>query len=812
MAVALTYALVVPDPASFQARKGDIVPIAPPSQEWRQATKETLAPPLAVDPSCRIVNGFREPISFPLDVPKTRRKDEFDETFIQATSIARVHEPADPFSHKVSFRYVLQELLGNSFDAIIDREKEIEKGKIFFEVFWDGLDVVFRITDNGKTVEFNELGNLLIRDRDENKQIGEGVIGCVTIANGVREMGGSVVWCALAEGTRVEIRLPASSPLPGFHINEDEYIVIEDEKEAFSRDEGENIKKTPLHERWIEIELSALIAQAIQMQISRHTLIPLINGRMQSAGSAGSDLKEKFSIDGIEEVHDASGRITAFRLPRVTEGNSPRQEYVYRLDKGAAADIVIPLKGGTVYVEKRNVEEDASSDFAHDLENMDLQHFAADGTRQDPISDKSSRRGFFRRAYMIAGYLSGDAFDNLDMIGPVHFVFDSITNAKRGHYGYSLAKDARFSEIYTAAEKLGNDLWILDGLQDVREQFLQKNLKSRETLLEVSTLLEKLNAFITVYKASLDMFFSEIDSHPKKNTRTFSEDTFESFRMAVIACNGFIQDENYVRKTVKLKGMLKELLAKDNVWTLTSGTPVLISEKGLAVKASPYLLSVAINYLVEYTDNMYVRKGKRGKVGINAFRDGGSAVIRIHCEINASSEHEKSLALPGLAKTIVRDHGGEIKIMSDPVEGTDITIRLPLVKNGPDAPDWLENMDLQHFAARGMSWREFERLRSRKDDPIDVVTLWSEATMTELFGCLPRDLKGKNILIPGCGGGAVCFRAALEGADRVVGLDIDENSITVAKMIAPFIHDPLLRENLVVPNPAVEWNAVRQVA
>ena len=52
------------------------------------------------------------------------------------------------------------------------------------------------------------------------------------------------------------------------------------------------------------------------------------------------------------------------------------------------------------------------------------------------------------------------------------------------------------------------------------------------------------------------------------------------------------------------------------------------------------------------------------------------------------------------------------------------------------------------------------------------------------------ELEGKDILVLGCGGGTLCFKALRSGANRVVGVDSDGNSITLANMLAPYMNDP----------------------
>ena len=43
------------------------------------------------------------------------------------------------------------------------------------------------------------------------------------------------------------------------------------------------------------------------------------------------------------------------------------------------------------------------------------------------------------------------------------------------------------------------------------------------------------------------------------------------------------------------------------------------------------------------------------------------------------------------------------------------------------------------------------------------------------------DFKGKTVLDVGCGRGATCFYMALNGASKVVGIDINENALAFAR-------------------------------
>ncbi|MFA5499743.1 MAG: methyltransferase domain-containing protein, partial [Candidatus Omnitrophota bacterium] len=80
--------------------------------------------------------------------------------------------------------------------------------------------------------------------------------------------------------------------------------------------------------------------------------------------------------------------------------------------------------------------------------------------------------------------------------------------------------------------------------------------------------------------------------------------------------------------------------------------------------------------------------------------------------------------------------------------------------------------------------------------------------VTDLFEGTAPSFKDKDVLVMGCGGGATCFKLALEGAGKVTGVDIDENSIAIAKTIAPYTRMPLLRNVLLRPQPSIGFEVM----
>src|SRR5262245_66248727 len=62
------------------------------------------------------------------------------------------------------------------------------------------------------------------------------------------------------------------------------------------------------------------------------------------------------------------------------------------------------------------------------------------------------------------------------------------------------------------------------------------------------------------------------------------------------------------------------------------------------------------------------------------------------------------------------------------------------------------------------------------------------ATADAIF---PADLRGKSVLDVGCKYGFFCFEAARRGAARVVGLDVDPDSVRKARLLASCLSSPV---------------------
>ncbi len=71
----------------------------------------------------------------------------------------------------------------------------------------------------------------------------------------------------------------------------------------------------------------------------------------------------------------------------------------------------------------------------------------------------------------------------------------------------------------------------------------------------------------------------------------------------------------------------------------------------------------------------------------------------------------------------------------------------------------------------------FEGYKALRDKEVNANNLFE---MPALFSLLP-DLTGKRVLDLGCGFGEHCMEYIRRGADRVVGVDISEKMLEVAK-------------------------------
>jgi SAM-dependent methyltransferase/predicted Ser/Thr protein kinase len=134
----------------------------------------------------------------------------------------------------------------------------------------------------------------------------------------------------------------------------------------------------------------------------------------------------------------------------------------------------------------------------------------------------------------------------------------------------------------------------------------------------------------------------------------------------------------------------------------------------------------------------------------------------------------------------------------------------------PGKPPFDET-DLQHDEGRiepgetpgaeekkgGYSRKPYELLKRKTDgEPVDS---WPTCSVQQMFGIpgIRQNLDEQHVLVIGCGGGPQVFASVLNGAEKSIGVDVDENSIEVARLLAPFIHDPALRHDLLQMPPFI---------
>lgn len=99
--------------------------------------------------------------------------------------------------------------------------------------------------------------------------------------------------------------------------------------------------------RWTAVELGVIIAQALQLQISRETLIPLLEKYIRERTAIDDISFRDLDIGHIEEEREGE-RLVAFRLP-VTKGGVPFSTVRYYLPPGGEApERWIPLRDGTL--------------------------------------------------------------------------------------------------------------------------------------------------------------------------------------------------------------------------------------------------------------------------------------------------------------------------------------------------------------------------------------------------------------------------------------------------------------------------------
>ncbi|MCK5392706.1 MAG: UPF0489 family protein, partial [Candidatus Omnitrophica bacterium] len=92
------------------------------------------------------------------------------------------------------------------------------------------------------------------------------------------------------------------------------------------------------------------------------------------------------------------------------------------------------------------------------------------------------------------------------------------------------------------------------------------------------------------------------------------------------------------------------------------------------------------------------------------------------------------------------------------------------------------------------SFKTFEMLiNERRSDGENI--LLSDRPPTDVFEGI--DLRGKDIVILGCGAGYYVFYAKLMGARSAIGVDIDVNSIEAAKRVCGYLNDEVIKNDII---------------
>ncbi len=114
---------------------------------------------------------------------------------------------------------IMPELAKNSFDSFIDRMFELSSSRVF-SVFYLTIEashekdiLVVRMIDNGKPINLDNNGNPINRKRQKGIHFGGAHSGIQQAQTLLRTIGGKISWQALKDGTRTEVRIPATSAL-----------------------------------------------------------------------------------------------------------------------------------------------------------------------------------------------------------------------------------------------------------------------------------------------------------------------------------------------------------------------------------------------------------------------------------------------------------------------------------------------------------------------------------------------------------------------------------------------------------------------
>ncbi|GEM_PF-6781516 len=139
-------------------------------------------------------------------------------------------------------------------------------------------------------------------------------------------------------------------------ITDDDLASYWDRETARSVRAGETLGKS-FRNRWAFADVSFLAGQALKLQISKHTLIPLIKKHIEKKGGVAEILLEGYDIDEIEEVQRGE-EIIAFSLP-VTRNGKHAYTLTYSLNRIEGFVATIPLSNeADIFVGIEPMEEE----------------------------------------------------------------------------------------------------------------------------------------------------------------------------------------------------------------------------------------------------------------------------------------------------------------------------------------------------------------------------------------------------------------------------------------------------------------------
>jgi protein-L-isoaspartate(D-aspartate) O-methyltransferase len=127
---------------------------------------------------------------------------------------------------------ILRELYKNVYNAWVSKiddlgiKPEDFTGKVTTEAYYEGDNIIVSVIDNGKTIDLDT------RDRPikANKlpsHIPKSGVALDKIAEALSRIGGNIIFYPLKDGTKVQLRIPKKAVSDKFHIDDNEFILIE---------------------------------------------------------------------------------------------------------------------------------------------------------------------------------------------------------------------------------------------------------------------------------------------------------------------------------------------------------------------------------------------------------------------------------------------------------------------------------------------------------------------------------------------------------------------------------------------------------